>query len=177
MLLVIAGCSTLATAEKNQKRVELDAMAEAAIAGLVEQDPGIKTEIEQSLGYAVAKMKVTKIPVVGAGGGEGVFINKQTGQRTYFTVRRLDIGGGWGARSYKVLIVFESQKVMDRAKDGVWEFEAGAEVSAGKASAEGSSSNLNKGFTMHVLSDGGASATVTARVIRTKVNKELTEEY
>ena len=176
MLLVTAGCSTMTAAEKMQKRGELDAMAEAAIAGLIEQDLEIKTEIEQSLGYAVANMKLTKVPVVGAGGGEGVFVNKQTGQRTYFTVSRFDIGGGWGVRSYKALIVFESQKVMERAKDGVWEFQAGAEVSAGAAGAEGSSSDLNKGFSMHVLSDGGASATVTARVIRTKVNKKLMQE-
>jgi hypothetical protein len=176
MLLVTTGCSTMTTTEKVQKRGELDAMAEAAIAGLIEQDPGIKTEFDKSLGYAVANMKLTKVPVVGAGGGEGVFVDKQTGLRTYFTVSRLDIGGGWGARSYKALLVFESQKVMDRAKNGVWEFQAGAEASAGTVSAEGSSSDLNKGFTMHVLSDGGASATVTARVIRIKVNKKLMEE-
>ena len=176
ILAVIAGCSTMTATEKVQKRGELDAMAEAAIAGLIEQDPGIKTEIEQSLGYAVANMKLTKVPVVGAGGGEGVFVNKKTQQRTYFTVSRFDLGGGWGARSYKALLVFESQKVMDRMEGSVWEFQAGAEASAGTASAEGSSSDLNKGFTMHVLSDGGASATVTARVIRIKLNKKLMEE-
>jgi len=176
MLLVTAGCSTMTTAEKIQKRSELDAMAEAAIAGLIEQDPGIKTEIDQSLGYAVANMKLTKVPVVGAGGGEGVFINRKTQQRTYFTVSRFDLGGGWGARSYKALLVFESQKVMDRMEGNVWEFQAGAEASAGTASAEGSSGDLNAGFTMHVLSDGGASATVTARVIRIKTNKKLMEE-
>lgn len=176
MLLVIVGCATMTTADKEQKRAELDAMTEAAIAGLIEQDPEIRKEIEQSLGYAVANMKVTKVPVVGAGGGEGVFVNKKTQQRTYFTVSRFDVGGGWGARSYKALVVFNSQEVMDRAKDGVWEFQAGAEVSAGTDSKEGSSSDLNKGFTVHVLSDGGASATVTARVIRTKVNKKLMEE-
>ena len=61
-------------------------------------------------------------------------------------------------------------------KDGTWEFQAGAEASAGTVSAEGSSSNLaNKGFTTYVLSDGGASATVTARVIKISVNHELTE--
>ena len=35
MLLVTSGCSTMTTAEKVQKRDELDAMAEAAIAGLI----------------------------------------------------------------------------------------------------------------------------------------------
>jgi len=176
LLLVVAGCATMTSDEKQQKRAELDAMAEAALAGLVEQDPEINTEIDESLGYAVANIKLTKVPVVGAGGGEGVFFNKATQQRTYFTISRLDIGGGWGVRSYKALLIFKSQEVMDRAADGIWEFQAGAEMSAGKARAEGSSSDLNQGFTMHVLSDGGASATVTARVIRTRAYKKLMED-
>ena len=29
-------------------------------------------------------MKLTKVPIVGAGGGEGVFVHKKTNQRTYF---------------------------------------------------------------------------------------------
>jgi hypothetical protein len=118
-------------------------------------------------------MKVTKVPIVGAGGGEGVFLNRESDKRSYFTVSRFDIGGGWGARSYKVLLVVESPEVMDRIKGGAREFQAGAEASAGTSSAEGSSGS-NEGFSLHVLSDGGASATATARVIRLKVNKELT---
>ena len=176
-MVFVVGCSSMTALEKDQKRGELDEMATKAIAGLIEQDASIKTEIDQSLGYAVANMKLTKVPIVGAGGGEGVFIDKKTQQRTYFTVSRFDLGGGWGARSYKALLIVESQEVMDSLKGGVWEFQAGAEASAGTASAEGSSAAINKGFTMHVLSDGGASATVTARIIRIKVNKNLTEEY
>ncbi len=175
IMVFVVGCSSMTAIEKDQKRSELDAMAATAIAGLIEQDASIKAEIDQSLGYAVANMKLTKIPIVGAGGGEGVFINQKTQKRTYFTVSRFDVGGGWGARSYKALLIIESQEVMDRLKGGVWEFQAGAEASAGTASAEGSSAAINEGFTMHVLSDGGASATVTARIIRTKVNKNLTE--
>ncbi|MDX2506333.1 MAG: hypothetical protein QNL62_17895 [Gammaproteobacteria bacterium] len=72
--------------------------------------------------------------------------------------------------------MIESPEVLDKLKGGKWEFQAGAEMSAGSTSAEGSSSGLNKGFTMHVLYDGGASATVTAPVIRIKVNKELNEK-
>ena len=175
ILFVLAGCSTLTPAEKEQKRNDLDGMANAAIAGLIEQDPGLQTKIDKSLAYAVADMKLTKIPIVGAGGGEGVFVNNNTQQRVYFTVSRFDLGGGWGARAYKALLVVESQQVFDRLKDGTWEFQAGAEASAGAASAEGSSGGLNEGFSVHVLSEAGASVTVTARVIRTKVNRALTE--
>ena len=172
---VITGCSTLTTSEKDQKRNELNVMAETAIAGLIEQDTILQQELDESLGYAVFNMKVTKVPVVGAGGGEGVFLNKKTQQRTYFTVSRFDLGGGWGARSYKALLVIKSESARNRIESGVWEFQAGVEASAGTVAAEGSSAALNKDFTVHVLSDGGASATATVRVIHIDVNKNLTD--
>lgn len=179
LVILLAGasaCSTMTATEKEQKRNALDEMANTAIAALTEINPEIQTKIKNSFAYAVANMKVTKVPLVGAGGGEGVFVDNKTQQHTYFTVSRFDVGGGWGARSYKILLIVESKEVFERLKDGTWEFQAGAEASAGTVSAEGSSSDLaNKGFTTYVLSDGGASATVTARVIRTKVNRDLTE--
>ncbi|MBT8133460.1 MAG: hypothetical protein KJO03_03060 [Gammaproteobacteria bacterium] len=161
--------------EKETKRNELDTMSQKAIAALVERDASIQAEIDASLGYAVANMKLTKVPIVGAGGGEGVFVNNKTNRHSYFTVSRLDIGGGWGARSYKVLLVMETQEILDRLDNGTWEFQAGVEASAGTAAAEGSSGALNECFKLHVLSDGGASATATARVIRIKVNSKLTD--
>jgi hypothetical protein len=177
LVLGIIGCSTMTATEQEQKRSELDQMASTAIAALTEKDPKIQAKISSSLAYAVANMKLTKVPIVGAGGGEGVFIDNSTQQRTYFTVSRFDVGGGWGARSYKTLLIVDSREVFDKVKDGTWEFQAGAEASAGTVSAEGSSSDLaNKGFTTYVLSDGGASATVTARVIKISVNRELTEQ-
>jgi hypothetical protein len=175
ILFVITACSSMTVSERETKRGELDEMAATAIAGLVKQDAELQKKIDDSLGYMVANMKVTKVPIVGAGGGEGVFVNKATGKRTYFTVSRFDIGGGWGARSYKILLLLESQEMMERAKGGTWEFAAGVEASAGTASAEGGSGDLTEGYSVHVLSDGGASATATARVIRIKVNSELTE--
>jgi lipid-binding SYLF domain-containing protein len=171
VVIFITGCSSMSTIEKDQKRGELDTMAETAITSLIEQDPKIKTEIESSPGYAVVNMKLTKVPIVGGGAGEGVLINKIKQQHVYVSVKRFDIGGGWGARSYKALLIFDSQEVVDNWMTGNWEYQAGAEASAGEASADGSSGG--GGFKMHVLAEGGASATVTARVIRTKINTDL----
>lgn len=173
-MFFLTGCASMTTAEKDNKRSELDLMAKTAIDGLVEQDAELQKQIDDSLGYAIANMKVTKVPIVGAGGGEGVFVNKKTNKRIYFTVSRFDIGGGWGARSYKVLMLFETQESLSRLQNGTWEFQAGVEASAGTAAAEGSSGGKDEGYTVHVLSDGGASATTTARVIRIKVNSDLT---
>jgi hypothetical protein len=175
-LLGLIACSSMTVSEREAKRNELDTMAEKSIVGLIEQDPTIRQQLDDSLGYAVANMKVTKVPIVGAGGGEGVYIDNKTKKHTYFTVSRFDIGGGWGARSYKALVIIETQEMLDRLEGGVWEFQAGAEASAGTAAVDGSSGASSEGFSIHVLSDGGASATATARVIRIKVNSELTEK-
>ena len=89
LLFVIAGCSSMTTSEKSQKRSELDAMATKAITGLIKQDPVIQAEIDQSLGYAVANMKLTKVPIVGGGGGEGVFVNQK--HSNAFTLQLVDL--------------------------------------------------------------------------------------
>ena len=175
ILVSITGCTTMSPSEKEQKRAELDEMANTSIARLIKQDPAIQDKIDKSLAYAVADMKLTKVPIVGGGGGEGVLFDKKTSKHIYFTVSRFDLGGGWGVRSYKALFVVESQDIYDKVIDGTWEFQAGAEASAGSASAEGSSSGQSKGFSLYVLSEAGASVTVTARVIRTKANSALTE--
>ena len=175
--LLVSACSGMTVTERESKRSQLDEMAATAITGLIEKDPTLQQKIDDSLGYAIFNMKVTKVPVVGAGGGEGVFVNKKTGKRLYLTVGRFDIGGGWGARSYKILLVFETEEMLKRLDNNrTWEFQAGVEVSAGTAAAEGSSGALTEGYTVHVLSDGGASATATARVIKISVNDELTDD-
>ena len=174
LALSLSGCSSLTTTEIENERNSLDTMAEIAINKLISQDPALQSKIDNSLGYGVANMKITKVPVVGAGGGKGVFVNKTTNERLYFNVGRFDFGGGWGVRAYKLLMIFNTQELVDQWKDGEWKFEAGAEASAGSVAAEGSSGSLNTDFSIHILAEAGASATVTARVIRISIDDELT---
>jgi len=170
MLLLLTACASLSNEELAEKRGALDTMGEEAVARLIEQSPELKSVFDDALGYLVADMKVTKVPVVGGGAGKGVVVDQRDGSRKYIQVARFDVGGGWGIRSYKLLMVFTDEKVMKKAASGSWNFEAGAEAAAGTASAEGSTGDVvnTKGFTSYTLSEGGASATVTARVVRVK---------
>jgi len=175
LIFMLGACASMSSSEKAARRQQLNRMAEETITALVAKDPELQQEIERSLAWAVADIKLTKIPIVGAGGGEGVFFNKDKHRRVYFTVSRFDIGGGWGVRVYKALILINSPEVLKRIKGGVWEFQAGAEASAGTATMEGAAGANNTGYSIHILSKGGASATVTARVIRLKPNSKLNQ--
>jgi lipid-binding SYLF domain-containing protein len=113
-------------------------------------------------------MRVTKIPMVGAGSGYGVVVDKRTNTRSYIRVSRLEVGGGLGARKFKVVIVYEDEKHLDRIAAGTWHYDAGAEVAAGSASAGGAATKSGKGYQAFRLAESGATATVTLRAAHAK---------
>ena len=173
IVLLFTACSQMSIEEKNSKREVIDKMAQTTIDTLTKEDASIKTALEDAKGYMVINWKVTKVPLVGAGGGNGIVVDKRDDTRVYIKVGRFDIGGGWGARSYKNLVLINDETLLDDLKDGEIKFEAGAEVAAGTLSAEGGSGDLNPQMQIHTLLDGGGSATATVRVLRARVDSDL----
>jgi len=173
VLVAATGCATMAPEESGPTAAELDEMGEKAVATLLESKPEVQEAFDESVGHVVINMTVTKIPWFGTGAGYGVVFDKQTNTRSYIRVSRFEVGGGYGAQKYKVIIVFSDAKVMERAAKGAWHYEAGAEVAAGSTSAEvgaGSSgvdgvpTKSGKGYKAFKLAEGGAVATVTVRL-------------
>jgi hypothetical protein len=170
-----AGCATTTPEELAQQQNELDTMAEESVAALIKKNPDLQSVFDDAVGYMVVDMKLTKVPIVGAGGGKGVVVDKVNNKRTYVSVKRLDLGGGWGVRAFKAIFTFTDKEKLADAAGGRLAFQAGAEAAAGGASAEGSTGAMTKGFETYVLSEGGASATVTVRAIRLKSFSETTK--
>lgn len=165
-LTLLNGCATLSADEQQEKRNELNAMGDSTIATLLETRPEARELLEQCIGYAVIKMKVTKIPIFGAGGGFGVVRDERTGTRSYIKVSRFEVGGGLGAQKYKVIIFFSDEKLLTRAIAGTWHFDAGAEAVAGDATIEGNVNQADEGYRAFKMGEGGATATVTVRLAR-----------
>jgi len=164
----LPGCTTLSVEERDARRAELDAMADTTIETLLETKPQSREVLDRSLGYIVIDMKVTKIPMVGAGSGLGVVVDRRTNTRSYLKVSRFEVGGGLGAQKFKAIIVFDDGKLLERAAAGTWRYDAGAELAAGTASSDGSMQAAPKGFQAYRLVEGGALATVTVRVARAR---------
>ena len=164
---LLFACATLSPAEREAKRAELDAMADTTIETVLAATPEARDVLDCSVGYLVIDMKVTKVPVFGAGKGFGVVVDRRTDTRTYLKVSRFEVGGGLGAQAFKVFVVFEDDKLLEKAAGGAWHYEAGAEMAAGSASAEGAVQK-KKGFKAYRIAEGGAAATVTVKVARAK---------
>ncbi|WP_218408874.1 hypothetical protein [Aeromonas sp. sif0611] len=166
IMLMVAGCSHLNDEQKSIKQQSINDMARNTITQLLERDERLTKAFDESLAYMVVDMKVTKIPAVGVGGGEGVLFMKAENKPTFYRVQRFDLGAGWGARSYKALVLVSSQNIMEKLKEGLWVFDIGGEASAGTAAMAGTSSDIIPEYSVHILSDGGVSASITARAIR-----------
>ena len=164
----LPGCTALSVEERDARRAELDAMADTTIETLLETKPQSREVLDRSLGYIVIDMKVTKIPMVGAGSGLGVVVDRRTNTRSYLKVSRFEVGGGLGAQKFKAIVVFDDGKLLERAAAGTWRYDAGAELAAGTAGSDGSMQAAPKGFHAYRLVEGGALASVTVRVARAR---------
>ena len=87
---------------------------------------------------------------------------------------RFDVGGGWGARSVRPVVIFQDEKEFNDFTDGKWSVTAGAEaaVKVGEAGAAGGAGGGNlpgdTGYAIYFITDAGVSATVTVGTIRVK---------
>ena len=162
----MCGCAGLSPDQEQEKRLEIDAMSKATLATFAEQHPDAADAFERSLGYAVVDMKVTKVPVFGAGSGLGVVFDKRNDARTYVKVSRFEVGGGLGVQAFKAIVLLHDPVLLDRAMKGAWHFDAGMEAAAGGTSAEGKVSTADKGYQAFKIAEGGVVATLTVRMIR-----------
>src|SRR6266850_1350212 len=167
-----SGCGGIPGATGEEQVQTIDELVERTLSDLYKQEPRTREEIAKSVGYAIMDNKITKVPLVGVGAGYGVAINNKTGQKTYIRMARFDLGGGWGARSLRPVAIFQDERKFKDFIDGIWSVTASAEAAAkvgeaGAAGGAGSSDTASdKGYSLHIITDAGVSATVTVGVIR-----------
>jgi len=176
--VLATGCSSSGTQSTvHQDKIQsLNNYEQDTLKRLYKQSPETEQAIQTAPGYGVFHMVVTKVPIVGAGGGKGVVVDRKSGNRTYMKLRRFDIGGGYGAREFDIVVIFKKDIIAD-VIDGEWYFAAGVEAAAkvGDAGAGGGSAGNREDFDVHMLSGSGLAATVTVRTIHITPIKELNE--
>lgn len=174
LIACLAGCASVPGETREEQVQTIDELVERTLSDLYKQEAETRQEIADSVGYAIMSNAILKVPLIGMGRGYGVAIDNRTGERTYLRMERFDIGGGWGARSERPVVIFQQEGKFREFIEGTWSANAGAEAAAkvGDAGAAGAVGRGNlpgdKGYSLHLITDAGVSATLTVGVIRVK---------
>lgn len=173
-IVLLQACTTIPVDERDQVRDEVNQVTEATIAQMVAYDPTIQALLDTSVGYAVASVSATKIPVIGGGYGIALLHDLENKTRTYINISRFDFGAGVGAGKFRVLVIFENREIMDKFRNGAWHPALGADSAIGSQSYS-KVDVKGDGFSVFYASDTGIALTATARLIKTSVNEDLTD--
>jgi lipid-binding SYLF domain-containing protein len=168
-LALFAGCANQEVSEPDVATIE--EKARAALATIEEKSPGFMDRLEAAPGYVVIGMAETKVPGVGTGLGYGLIVDNLRGEHSYIRITQLEVGAGLGAKRSKIIVVFDDEALLRRMIKGGLRFESSADITVVEGDSEASKTltrKEGKGYEVYRLTESGAVATVTVRVLRGK---------
>jgi len=177
-LLAGATLAPAAMSEKDKKKAQADVhkMANETLDKLYRADPGAKAAIAKSAGYAVFSNFGMKIFVAGGGKGSGVAIDNKTKKATYMKMVEVQAGLGFGAKKFRLVWVFDSQKDFNNFVNSGYEFGGQASAAAKKGSqgsAYAGAVSVSPGVWLYQMTDEGLAAEITAKGTKYYKDDEL----
>ena len=134
-------------------RERLDRMAQETLDRLFAQAEESRSLYDRSVGYAVFDVTKVSIGVTG-GGGTGVAVDKETGQRTYMHMGTGGLNLGLGGQIFQLVFLFADETNFQQFLEVGWDASASANAVAGRAGANADASFSN-GFAVYTLTDAG----------------------
>ncbi|MDD7804134.1 MAG: YSC84-related protein [Endozoicomonas sp. (ex Botrylloides leachii)] len=129
IVILLPGCASMGSGTVAEKRQSILAMKTQVLNQLYKQKPYVKEQIKSSPGYAVFSNANINLIVVSAGTGYGV-VTSASGKNTYMNMAEGGVGLGVGAKDYRIVMVFHTQKAMDNFIKNGWTFGGNADAAA-----------------------------------------------
>ena len=142
--------------KQDSKAAKLDNTAEEALLSLFAENPKAKELYLRSYGWAVFDNLKLAFGVSG-GGGNGVAVARETGEKTYMKMGTAGVGVGLGVKKYQVVFFMQDSQTFDQFVDKGWQADAGAGAVAGKAGVEVMTDFVN-GLAVYQLTESGLMA-------------------
>ena len=151
---------------KEAKQKDVQKMASETLVRLYKAQPSAKRAVEGSAGYAVFNNFGMKILLAGGGSGSGIAIDNKTKKATYMKMVEVQAGLGMGVKKFRLVWVFESQKMLNKFINSGWEL-GGQTSAAAKAGGMGESfagaMSVSPGVWLYQLTDEGLALELTAK--------------
>ena len=126
------------------KRIKINEMADGALDQVMNSNWKAQELFESAYGWAAFdNLKIAFL--LSGGGGNGVAINKASGERTYMKMGTGGIGIGIGGQKYQVVFLFQDEKTFFNFVEKGWKADASAQAAAGKDGA-----NATTGFVIGI---------------------------
>lgn len=138
---------------KDKQRTKIDADSEITLNELLEDNEKAQLLYDSAFGYATFNVVKISLAFTG-GGGQGVAINKATGQRIYMRMGTGGLNLGLGGQVYQLVFMFEDKKTFDDFVNNGWEAGASANAVAGPAGLNAGASFIN-GVAVYQITEGG----------------------
>jgi len=157
---------------KNEsKRVKIDEMSAAVLEQVMNTNWKAQELFETAYGWAAFdNLKIAFL--ISGGGGNGVAIKKETGERTYMKMGTGGIGFGIGGQSYQVLFFFQDEKTFFNFVEKGWKADASAQAAAGKDGANATTGFVN-GVAVWQITEKGLMASADISGTKYWKNKKL----
>jgi lipid-binding SYLF domain-containing protein len=155
-----------ADAKTEKKQADIRNMAQDTLQRLYKADPKAKAAVERAAGYAVFSNLGVKILVAGSGNGQGIAVNNKSKNATFMKMLELQAGLGMGVKKFRVVFVFDNDKVFNSFVNSGWEF-GGQTTAAAKNGDEGGAmagaASVSDGVWMYQMTDKGLALEITAK--------------
>ena len=91
---------------------------------LYSSKPEARSEIDNAPGYAVFDAVQTQVLITSSGNAYGIVRDNQTGKDTYMSAFSAGGGIGAGIKSFRAVVIFNDQEVMNEVVNKGWVFGA-----------------------------------------------------
>ncbi|MEM9386259.1 MAG: hypothetical protein AAGA68_14455 [Pseudomonadota bacterium] len=144
----------IASADRSdRKRAEIDLNERLTLERLFEEKPAAKSLFDNAAGYAVFNVVKVSLVVTG-GGGQGVAVDRSSGERTYMNMGTGGLNLGLGGKSYNIVFLFQTADKYASFIDNAWKGGVSADATAGRAGGD-VGADFHNGVAYYQLTDAG----------------------
>ncbi len=157
--------------EREAKRLRRDEIADQGLERLLATSIKSDTLFDKAYGWAAFRSMKAAF-VFSGGGGNGVAVDKETGERFYMKMATAGVGFGIGGQSYDLIFFFQDKGSFYNFVENGWQADAGAQAVAGVEGANAQTTFTN-GIAIYQLTKGGLMASADIAGTKYWKNKKL----
>ena len=172
---LLSACASMGAGTVAEKKQSIQTMKNEVLTQLYKKKPAARSEINNAPGYAVFSNANVNLIFVAAGTGYGLAKNMKTGKETYMNMAEGGIGFGLGAKDYRIVMVFKTDKALTNFIENGWTVGGNADAAA-KASKKGGSIEGEVQYgdvTVYTYTEAGLALQATVKGTKFWVDDEL----